>query len=185
MILGLDISTSCTGYCIFNEDGFLDIGYICLKKHKTLVEKAQEIKSALLQIKNRYHIKSIGIEENLQAFRPGFSSANTLMKLAQFNGTVQWISYEVFNIVPSSINVNTARKTVGLKIKRKDELSTKEQVLKWVTSDCNKINWPYKTISRGRNKGQVVVKNEAYDMADAYIVGKAFHILKKQHTVCK
>lgn len=177
MILGLDISTSTTGYCIFNEDGILHIGYICLKKHKDIFQKSAEIKRAMQDIKEKFDIKEIAVEQNLQAFRPGLSSAAILMKLAQFNGIVQWICYEVFNIPAISLNVNSARKTVGLKIKRKDVLTTKEQVLKWATLQETSIKWPVKTVSRGRNKGQVRHINECYDMADAYVIAKAAYIL--------
>ena len=173
MILGLDISTSCTGYCLFDENGMQKIGYIDLKKKKTLIEKANFIKKALTDLSEKYDIKLIAVEENLQAFRPGFSSAATLMKLAQFNGVVQWIAYEVFKIESISFNVNTARKLVGLKIQRKSSDTTKEQVYKWVHSDNPEIEWPVKTISRGRNKGQIVKINECYDMADAYVIAKA------------
>lgn len=177
MILGLDISTSTTGYCIFNENGVLHIGYICLKKHNDLFEKAAEIKRAMCDIKKKYNIKEIAVEQNLQAFRPGLSSAATLMKLAQFNGVVQWICYEVFNIPAMSFNVNTARKTVGLKIKKNTSDSTKDQVLKWVQDQERDIIWPVKTVSRGRHKGQIKNINECYDMADAYVIAKAAFIL--------
>ena len=177
MILGLDISTSTTGYCVFDEDGVKHIGYICLKKHKDIFKKSAEIKRAMCSIKEKYNIKEIAVEQNLQAFRPGLSSAATLMKLAQFNGIVQWICFEVFNIPAISFNVNTARKTVGLKIKRKDTLSTKDQVLKWARSQEPSVVWPVKTMSRGRNKGQVRFINECYDMADAYVIAKASYIL--------
>ena len=177
MILGLDISTSTTGYCIFNEDGILHIGYVCLKKHKDVFQKSAEIKRALQDIKNKFDIKEIAVEQNLQAFRPGLSSAATLMKLAQFNGIVQWICYEIFGIPAISINVNTARKTVGLKIKRKDALSTKDQVFNWVALQEKSIQWPTKLVTRCRNKGQVRNINECYDMADSYVIAKAAYIL--------
>ena len=177
MILGLDISTTTTGYCIFNEDGILHIGYICLKKHKDIFQKSAEIKRAMQDIKEKYDIKEIAVEQNLQAFRPGLSSAATLMKLAQFNGIVQWVCYEVFNIPAISFNVNTARKTVGLKIKRKDVLSTKEQVFAWVSNQEPDIKWPVRFVTRGRHKGQTKNINECYDMADAYVIAKAAYLL--------
>ena len=175
MLLSLDISTSCTGFCIFNSQNELElISYIDLSKHNDFYEKVTEVKSVLLKIKNDYDIKSIAVEENLQAFRPGLSSAKTLMTLAQFNGTVRWICYEMFNIQPDVINVNTARRAVGLKIDRKSNESTKDQVRKWVFENEEKIeNWPFKVLKSGRNKGQIKIKNESYDMADAYVIGKA------------
>ena len=175
MLLSLDISTSCTGYCIFNENKLVDIGSFNLSKHKDFILKVKEVQSRLLEIKKKYDIKEIAIEENLQAFRPGLSSANTLMKLAQFNGTVQWVCYEIFDIQVESLNVNSARKSIGLKIDKKDKTkTTKEKVLEWVTVDCPDIAWPTKILKSGKNKGEVRVINDCYDMADAYVIGKAF-----------
>lgn len=179
MILGLDISTSCTGYCIFDEKGMKKIGYIDLKNQKTLIEKTSYIKKVLSELKEKYDIQIIAIEENLQAFRPGFSSAATLMKLAQFNGIVQWIVYEVFGRTSVSFNVNTARKLVGLKVQRKSNETTKDQVFKWVQNDNPEIDWPVKMVSRGRNKGQTKIITECYDMADAYIIAKACYNSQK------
>ena len=179
MILALDISTSCTGYCLFDENDLVDIGYINLSKHKGLYEKAAYVKDRIFRMSNDYNIDQIAVEENLQAFRPGLSSAKTLMTLAQFNGVVRWICYEIFDIEPTAINVNSARKSIGLKIDRKNkEKNTKQQVLEWVTSDNPSIEWPTKILKSGPNKGQQRTCNEAYDMADAYVIGKSFIIEK-------
>ena len=121
MLLALDISTSCTGYCLFDENGLVDIGSINLSKHKGLFEKASQVKSAIIELDDMYHIDRVVVEENLQAFRPGLSSAKTLMTLAQFNGVVRWICYERLDVPVEAINVNTARKSVGLKINKKDK----------------------------------------------------------------
>ena len=176
MLLSLDISTSCTGYCIFNDQNDLElISYIDLSKHKGFYEKAKEIKHVMSKIKEDYEIKYIAVEENLQAFRPGLSSAKTLMTLAQFNGTVRWICYEIFGIKSEAINVNSARKAVNLKIDRKDKSkSTKEKVLDWVMSDDPSLTWPTKVLKSGKNKGQVRRLDACYDMADAYVIGKSF-----------
>ena len=56
------------------------------------------------------------IEENLQSFRSGFSSAQTLSTLARFNGMVSQVCYSEFGIIPEYINVNSARKNLGIKI---------------------------------------------------------------------
>ena len=177
MLLSLDISTSCTGYCLFNEDDLVDIGFINLSKHKGLFEKASHVKSEIIKLDDMYHIDRVIVEENLQAFRPGLSSAKTLMTLAQFNGVVRWICHERLQVPVESINVNSARKIVGLKIDRKNkEKNTKQQVLEWVSSDNPAIAWPTKILKSGPNKGQKRICNEAYDMADAYVIGRSFLI---------
>ncbi len=112
MLLSLDISTSCTGWAVFDENGFRNMGFINLSKHKGLFEKANRVKAELLRLVSDHSITVVAVEENLQAFRPGLSSAKTLMTLAQFNGVVRWICYSEFNVPVHSINVNTARKNV-------------------------------------------------------------------------
>jgi hypothetical protein len=183
MILALDISTSCTGWCVFDEDGFKGSGYIGLSKHKGMYEKAGEVKTELLCLTVQYPFTKVVVEENLQAFRPGLSSAKTLMTLAQFNGVVRWICHADLNAEVESINVNSARKIAGLKIDRKSKKKTKEQVWEWVknqnNSDNLKIQWPYKTLKSGPNKGQVRLCNEAYDVADAYVIGKSYFLIEK------
>ena len=188
MLLSLDISTSCTGWCIFNDQNELEgIGYIDLRKHKGLYEKASKVKSKLLKLILLYPIEAVAVEENLQAFRPGLSSAKTLMTLAQFNGVVRWLCHSELSVPVFVHNVNTARKSVGLKIDRKSSKSTKEQVYDWVKSDNNQnileqlaIEWPTKILKSGPSKGKQRLCNESYDMADAYIIGKAHFILKNE-----
>ena len=178
MLLSLDISTSCTGYCLFDENGLVDIGYINLSKHKGLFEKAFCVKQKIIELDDMYKINKVVVEENLQAFRPGLSSAKTLMTLAQFNGVVRWICHERLEVSVESINVNTARKNVGLKINKKDKSkTTKEKVLDWVSQDDPAIAWPTKILKSGPNRGEKRVCNEAYDMADAYVIGKS-HIIE-------
>ena len=177
MILALDISTSCTGYCLFDENGLVDIGSINLSKHKGLFEKASEVKTAIIKLDDAYHIDMVVVEENLQAFRPGLSSAKTLMTLAQFNGVVRWICHERLEVTVEAINVNTARKNVGLKIDKKDKSkTTKQKVLEWVNQDNSSIKWPTRIMKSGPDKGKKRICNEAYDMADAYVIGKAYLI---------
>jgi len=182
MILALDISTSCTGWCVFDENELKGSGHIDLSKHKGMYEKAGKIKTELLHLTLLYPFTKVVVEENLQAFRPGLSSAKTLMTLAQFNGVVRWICHEDLNTNVESINVNSARKIVGLKIDRKSKKKTKEQVWEWVKNDNTKskyqIQWPHKTLKSGPNKGQTRLCNEAYDVADAYIIGKSHFLLK-------
>jgi Holliday junction resolvasome RuvABC endonuclease subunit len=182
MILALDISTSCTGWCVFDENGLRGFGFIDLSKHKGMYEKAGRVKTTLINLAQEYQFKKVAVEENLQAFRPGLSSAKTLMTLAQFNGVVRWICHDVLKVEVTAINVNTARKTVGLKIDRKSKLKTKEQVWNFVReinqNDEIKVQWPYKKLKSGPNKGQTRLCSEAYDVADAYVIGKSYFLMK-------
>ena len=63
---------------------------------------------------------------------------------------------------------------------KKSEKTTKEQVLEFVASVEKGIVWPERDVKRGKFAGQRRIINEAFDMADAYIVGKSFLIEKNK-----
>ena len=175
MILGLDVSTSCTGWCVIDYDGSLvDIGFISLKKIDEMYDKASRVADDLSDVFKKHAIQKILIEENLQAFRPGLSSAKTLMTLARFNGIISYICYDRFNMKPDHINVNVARKSVGLKLDRKSDKTTKEQVLEWVSSKIPDHVWETRVLKSGPRKGQTVVSDGCFDSADAYVIASAY-----------
>ena len=80
---------------------------------------------------------------------------------------------------PQFINVNIARKNIGLKIDRKSKLTTKEQIFKWVENRAE-IDWPMKVLKSGPRKGVIIPSPGCYDMADAYVIASAgFKIVKE------
>ncbi len=173
--IGLDISTSCTGWCIVDPEGKLvEMGYIPLSKIDTAYKKASRVRDVLSELHIRHDITNVFIEENLQAFRPGLSSAKTLLTLARFNGIVSYIAQEQFFCTPEFLNVNVARKLVGLKIvsKKKGGAPTKEQVLEWTNTQVD-YSWPMKTLKNGPRRGLVIHEPGCYDMADAYVIALA------------
>lgn len=177
-VLGLDISTSCTGFSVFDSDGSLiKLGYIRLDSNKSVFSRVTEVSKSIIELSEHFNIERIFIEENLQAFRPGLSSAKTLLTLARFNGMVSYQAYKILDIHPDYVNVNTARKLVGLKINRKSEKTTKDQVYEWVTNDLKlsntKVTWPFKILKSGPRKGIEILDTAAYDMSDAYVICKA------------
>jgi hypothetical protein len=179
-VLGLDVSTSCTGWSILDEDSrMVAAGAIDLKKCKTIYEKAGLVRNKIVLLSSDWEIQSVYIEENLQAFRPGFSSAKTLMTLARFNGMTSLVCSDIFGFDPQHINVNIARKSVGLKVERESKcgINTKEQVLSWVQSDLKSYDldfvWPIKTLKSGKNKGLTRPDVSCYDIADAYVIAKS------------
>ena len=178
MHLGLDISTSCTGVCLMDNAGkMLKIDFVDLKKCDNLWLKADRLKSFMLQFlspKERESLTGIFVEQNLQVFRRGLSSAATLMTLAKFNGIACYILRQIFEIDPISLNVNEARKSVGLKVisKKRGGKPTKEQVIDWVSIQLKGDDyiWPTKILKGGPRKGQQIILPECADMADAYVI---------------
>jgi hypothetical protein len=171
--IGLDISTSIIGISFFKDNKFLELHYVDLTKIKCIFDKAEMFENKFSALIENKKIDSIYIEDVLQSFARGLSSAKTLMQLARFNGIVSNISFRLSGIKPVYINVNTARKHLGVKIDKNSCKDKKEQIVDWVTSDLGTYDWPTKIISRGINKGLVKLEKYCYDMADAYVICKA------------
>ena len=179
--IGLDISTSIIGISLLDcNSKLINLENINLKKISCIFYKSNVTKEHFTKIKEKYLFEDeikIFIEESFQSFSKGFSSAKTLSQLNRFNGIVSYISSEVFSVVPEYINVNSARKNLGIKINKKLEINTKEQIFQWVKNDFKENNyefdWPERTLTRGPNKGLVKFDDCCYDMSDAYVICKA------------
>lgn len=182
MILGLDISTSCTGWCLLNPDGtFNSAGYIPLASIKCMFRKAERAEKDISDIISTNTIEKIAIEQNLQSFRSGFSSAHTLSSLARFNGILSYIVFKKSKISPVFINVNTARKSAGIKIikKSKGGLPVKEQVFSWAQNHLEEsFVWPKKTLKSGPRKGLEIFHPGCYDISDALVIARAAHSIE-------
>ena len=186
--IGLDISTSIIGICFLDKDSkLIDLDSINLKKIKCIFKKSEATKIALESYLNKYTYEEdtvIFIEEAFQSFSSGFSSAKTLSQLNRFNGIVSYLSNQIYNSIPLYVNVNSARKSLQIKINKKSNLNTKEQVFKWVRENIEKnVIWPEKILKRGPNKGLVKFDESCYDMSDAYVICKAGFILNGQQNL--
>jgi len=167
MILGLDISTSITGATILDKDGEMLYNQSWdtrnKKKFPTLYDKAAFIKHRLWEIDNEHSISSIFIEQSLQSFRSGFSSAHTLSTLSRFNGIISWVCYEIFEQKPEMLAAVSARKLVGV-VKKKGE-NAKEKSFKFVIDTVPKFMVEYTKFGNPRPG--------TYDRSDSYIIAKA------------
>ena len=87
MILGLDISTAIVGVALIDERELILSDHWDISKANTLFEKAELIGSELWQLRD-HGVENIYIETALKKFIPGRSRADTIIKLAKFNGIV-------------------------------------------------------------------------------------------------
>jgi hypothetical protein len=166
-LIGLDISTSITGWTVLSlDDGSVeDMGYIDLRKLKNLWLKTDKSILELSELTKKYNIQHIFVEESLQMFRSGMSSSKTLSTLAKFNGL---LSYGVRNLAeqePQYLSASSARKTCGIQVRRgPDQLPAKKQAFKWVTEKLKK-DWPV------TKKGNI--QQYCYDQADSFVIATA------------
>ena len=165
MILGLDISTSITGYSVIDLGGkLIEIGSWSMKNKKIypdLFSKSLFIKEKLKELD--FPIDHIFIEPALNMFMAGKSSSHTISTLIKFNGIVSWLCYEEFGILPEFIPAISARKKCGITVKRGEK--AKENVMKFFLD--NEPNFVVEYTKHGNPKPHY------YDQADALVMARA------------
>lgn len=184
MVLGIDISTSITGFAVVGEGQLLHYSAIDLRKHKGAFAKAEAIKEYIADLFESYQldqesggwgdsdhpIEHIYIEQPLHMFMKGKSSAKTLSALMTFNGIVSWLVYEIFEIEPEYISATSARKNAGIRVPRGEK--AKEVVLKHLLEHEPAFKIEY-TKYGNPTAG-------SYDKADAIVIAKAGHKIEGQ-----
>jgi len=166
MILGLDISTSITGYTIIHDGKLIKIGaWDTRNKNKfpTLFDKAEFIRKDLKKLQKIHKINEIFIEQPFAFFKSGGSTAKTMATLQKYNGVVSWICYDVFGIQPRYFTAQQARKMCGIKIPRGE--NAKKVVLQFVLDNEPTFKVEYTKFGNP--------KSECYDMADSIVIAKA------------
>ncbi len=164
MILGLDLSTSIIGLCVVDKGGNIFYkDYIDLRKEKTFFDKVEVAKDRILSTIRKNRISDVWIEQSLQAFRPGFSSAKTLLTLSKFGGIIEWIIYEGTGISPQYIGASSARKKCGITVPRGEK--GKEVVMRFLLD--KEPSFVVEYTKHGN------IKKHFYDIADAIVIAKA------------
>tara|TARA_R100001082_G_C4337904_1_gene148696 strand:+ start:498 stop:1025 length:528 start_codon:yes stop_codon:yes gene_type:complete len=166
MILGLDISTSITGVTIVSDDDDILLNEAWdLRKYKNFFDKANFVNEQIIKLAkdSRFDIASIFIEQSLQSFRSGFSSAKTLSTLSRFNGVVSWMVFKEFDIEPQYIAATSARRLCGIKVPR--GIKAKQFVMNYLIE--NEPNFAIEYTKFGNPKP------EYYDRADSLVIARA------------
>ena len=164
MILGLDISTSITGITLLDDNGEVKVmSAIDTRKYKNFFQKAEAVKKVLTDLSNSYKVEEIFIEQSLQSFRSGFSSAKTLSTLSRFNGIVSWMCYSLWNLEPQYLAATSARKLCGIRIPKGEK--AKPVVLQYVLD--NEPTFVVEYTKHGNPKP------DSFDRADSWVIAKA------------
>jgi len=174
LILGLDISTSITGYTLLDGDEIILNGAWDTRKYKNFFDKVVHVRDGLEIIRKEYgtRITAVYIEQSLQSFRSGFSSAKTLSTLSRFNGIVSWLVFDQYKITPEYLAATSARKLCGIKVPRGQK--AKQVVLKFLVD-----NEPAFVLEYTRNGNP---KPECYDKADSIVIAKAGAICEQKNS---
>ena len=165
--MGLDISTSITGYTIIDSDGVVVVcEHIDLTKIDGFLNKASLCQSNFTKLFQKYPISSVYIEESLQMFSMGKSSAKTLSTLTKFNGVLSWIIFNDFLIAPNHIPAISARKLCGVKLEKGKR--GKECVIEHMKANESWFQIDYTKTGN--------IKPYIYDRADSFIIAKAGYL---------
>tara|TARA_R110002074_G_scaffold69_1_gene255 strand:+ start:168 stop:731 length:564 start_codon:yes stop_codon:yes gene_type:complete len=186
MVLGIDISTSITGFAVVGDGQLLHYSSVDLRKYKGTFKKAEALKKYIEDLFENYQLDQEGslgwgaskhpleqiyIEQPLLMFMRGKSSAKTLSSLMSFNGVVSWLIYELFEIEPKYIAATSARKQCGIKVPRGQK--SKQVVLNHLLENEPAFSVEYTVHGNP--------KPESYDRADAIVVAKAAWIIENEN----
>ena len=171
MILGLDISTSITGATVIDESGKVVYNEAWdLRKYKEFFQKAEVVKGKIWELEDTFLIKEIYIEQSLQSFRSGFSSAKTLSTLSRFNGVVSWLCYDILKLKPEYIAATSARKKCGIKVPKGTK--AKQVIIQYVLDNVPSVLIEY---TKHGNP-----KPHCFDKADSWVIANAGYICQTE-----
>lgn len=176
MILGLDISTTMVGVAILDpvtREVKQSLQWD-LQKILSTFEKCETVGAELYSLKSQHNIDHVFIETALKRFLPGKSRADTIIKLAKFNGIVSWLCFETFGLEPTYINVNTARSLYGLSFPRGTKGPQRKKMVIEAVIEKEKTSFKYEMARGGKN-----FKRGTDDKADAIVIARAGEFLLK------
>jgi Holliday junction resolvasome RuvABC endonuclease subunit len=168
MILGVDVSTKCIGWCILENDGsFKDVGYIWLKD-LDYPEKLNKLWATLrpkMQSDMLYEDWQVFVEAPLQRS----NNQNVVNILQHWNGMVCAYLYKLSSgVFPTMITEHNVRKINDIKVPKGVKGVNKKKYVLQCVQELGIIpedKWEYKKTGNP--------KDFCYDMADAYLVAKA------------
>jgi Holliday junction resolvasome RuvABC endonuclease subunit len=176
MKLGLDISTTTTGYAILTYDNKLEsIGYIDLKKIEGLYNKVDYLFDELKRIISQYNIGQVNIEDPMGNFSFGKTNRLTMNMLSNFNSIISYRINRELGLKINHINVNKARKQIGYSNTKEMKLLKKESGDKNFTKNkilelCIVFEPELEKIKEYNKNGKL--NDNVFDRSDAYVMAR-------------
>lgn len=188
MILGLDISTSIIGWTLLQAgattcdergspryDAPEKMSHIDLRKCKSFWETVDRARVEIEKIFQENAVTQVFIEDPVQKFRKGKSSAHTISLLNKFNALCSYFARQASGIDPIHIGATSARKLCNIPIaskKKANGRSAKEQTFDFLRTNVFKeTDWP---LTRNGN-----LQAYCWDEVDSYVIALAGTMLEK------
>lgn len=191
--LGLDVSSSVVGWCVvpnsINDQltivPWLLHGNINLTKNKggfwsKVDQMESELSSVIAMIGSAADacgdplvVTRVFIEDPVERFRAGMSSAHTIAVLAKFNVLTSQHARRLLKIEPLYIGATTARKAIGVPLvsKKKSGIHHKLQVLEHLSNTVfSGTQWPKN--KNGKIHEWVTDETDAFVIAVAGCLGE-------------
>ena len=159
--LALDVSTSVIGWAVVATSASTGAhvlervpmlrGHIDLRKNKggywsKVDQMEMELSSVIASISAVHTIDSLFIEDPVERFRNGLSSAHTIALLARFNALTSQHARRIIRIDPLYIDATAARKAIGVPLLSKKRSGGVDQKTQCFSFLCETIfmgeTWP-------------------------------------------
>lgn len=182
LVLGMDVSTAVTAATLLEPapkgHRIVSMRHVELSRLEGFWAKVDAQQEFLETVKSDADanggLTHAFVEESLQAFRPGLSSAATLMTLAKFNGITCAMVRSLTGCTPGPLSATSARKSCGIVIKRDavddvgKRLDAKHQTFRQLTA----LGGPLAHVQFPTKRGGAV-KDWAMDEADSFVIALA------------
>lgn len=170
MIIGIDASTSCIGFCIMEDDGKLvNIDYVQFNKKKSQYERLVLFGQIMRQQKEKYPGEyRVCIEKALQRS----NNQNVVNILQRWNGMVCVELYQTFAQEPVEVAQVGALKAVGIKVPKGVKGKERKKYILQCVQKCGTVSEDKWVLKKTGNP-----KDYSFDMADAYIIAAAGLVL--------
>ena len=173
MILGLDISTSIIGWCVFFNSQVVDYGYCDLTDIDSLFDKANVFSREIRLVLEKHKITEFAVEMPIKKFSIGKSSASTIFTLCAFNFAV---CREIRNITgtdPLYVYRQSSLAIAGIKTKKTDLTGSYSQRQKQKKEIVRKYcELKFKNVVWDKNKNGNS-QPWCYDIADSILIAQA------------
>ena len=106
-IIGFDISSTTTGWCVLDVDAelknikYIDSGYFKPIKDGTIFDRLSHSKEQIIKILDEHKPDEVVIEDLIQ-FMKGHSTAKTIITLSLFNRNVGMVAYDYLEKNPTA-----------------------------------------------------------------------------------
>lgn len=172
----LDVSTSVIGWSILpvtSQIGTYPIsrGHIDLRKNKggywSKVDQMEtELTTVIVTLKSQHVIQRLFIEDPVERFRNGLSSAHTIALLARFNALVSQHARRSLSLDPLYIDATAARKVIGVPLlskKKSGGIDQKQQTFNYLSKNVflNEV-WPLNRNGK--------IQPWCFDEVDSYVI---------------